>query len=516
MRQDRRLYATLCILPLVFLGLEALLSFKAGPFWLWFHVDPNYFYLLNGLMLAVGETPADVFHPGTPVHVLVALLLRVLHPLASADDLQRLVLSEPEYYLSIASKLVVSLNATALVFLGLSAHRTFGRLLPALAAQTAPFSTMFVMKQVYHVKPESFLLLAASLMGIALFEAIRREGSSPKVAPFAWVAGFGVASKLLFAPVALAPLFVLGSRKLALRYVLASLAVFLLCLLPAVGNWDVSVAYFSRMATNSGAYGGGEATVIDWAAYPANLAKVFAGKPIFDGMLLLSLLALLARWKKGLSRTLSWRALEGIVLAEVAMALLVAKHPIAYYMVAAVSLVGIQAALLIVLSEELVGQRRWWRLAMAVVLLVLGLSRIGAYDKDTAELADWQAKARGLDMARYEACTQVFFDFASSPTYALYMGDMMTRWRWAVRLAAMYPAPNQVFMNFFTKEPRRWGEKIDLQAEFAKRPCVALRGAWDGAMKSYLSSLAPDTKIEGQCMAGQEFLLTSGIEAKCN
>ncbi len=517
-REHWPLFVKLGLLPLLFLALESWLRAQAGPFWIWFHVDPNYFYLLNGLMLAVGETPADVFHPGTPVHVLVALILRVAHPLATSEELANLVLSYPEHYLAIASRAMISLNAAALLVLGLSAYRAFGRFLPALAAQTAPFATMFVMKQAYHVKPEPFLLLAASLMGCFLFEFIRHQETDRKSFSiyFGIVAGFGAASKLLFAPIALAPLFVLATRQRIGLYVLAAAAAFLICLLPAAGNWDVSAAYFARMIQGSGSYGGGAATFVDWAAYPGNLAKVFAGKPVFLALLVLSLLALVFRWRLGVARSTSWRALEGIVAAQVAMALLVAKHPIAYYMVAAVSLIGVQAALLIVLGEELTGARRWWRPAMAGLLIALGISRIGAIYKDATELADWRDKAQSLDMQAYDSCTQVYFDFATSPTYALYMGDMMAKWRWAERLARMYPASNQVFMNFFTGDPRRWGERIDLQAEIAKRPCLVLRGAWDGAMKSYLSKLAPDAKITGQCQAGQEFLLTVGIEAKCS
>ncbi|MDK9721521.1 MAG: glycosyltransferase 87 family protein [Rhodospirillales bacterium] len=508
---------TLAALPLALFNLEMLLRHQGGAFWIWHLVDPSYFYLLNGLMLAVGETPADVFHPGTPVHVLVAAVLRLFHPFLSADDLALAVLAEPEKYLKRISFFIMLLNAGALYFLGRSALRTFGRLLPAMAAQAAPFATMFVLKHSYQVKPEPFLLLAASLMGLCLFEAMRKPTNMLGRLPIAFglVAGFGAASKLLFAPIALTPLFLLATRRNIALYAAAAAAAFLVCLLPAAGNWDVSLAYFTRMAAGSGSYGGGPATFIDWSSYPSNLAKVFAGKPIFVALLLLSLAALAWRWKRRMSRGNAWKALEGIVLAELAMALLVAKHPIAYYMLAAVSLIGVQAALLIVLGEELLGKRNWWQPAMIALLCVIGLSRLSAFLSDIGELNVRKRQALAVDMKSYEACTQVYFDFASNPAYALYMGDMMAGWRWSEKLAAMYPAPNMVFMNFFTGDPRRWGEKIDLQAEFAKRPCAVLRGAWDYNMKTALARFAPDFKLESQCQAGQEFLFASGLEAKC-
>ncbi|TAN54842.1 MAG: hypothetical protein EPN26_06285 [Rhodospirillales bacterium] len=510
-------FVTLGALPMAFMLFSIIFRFHSGSFWIWHHIDPSYFYLFNGLMLGMGETPADVFHPGTPVQMLAALILRIGHPFATGDELARLVLADPEPFLKKISTSIILMNVVALFMLGRSAWRAFGRLLPALAAQTSPFVSMFVIKHAYHVKPEPFLLLAATLLGALLFEAIRRQESARSCLPvgFGAVVGFGMASKLLFAPLALVPLFVLATRKAVGVYLVAVLAFFLIFLLPAIGNWDVSASYFARMAMGSGAYGAGEATVADWASYPGNLMKVFAGKLIFDIVLLLSLAALATRWKRGLERTLSWRALEGLVLAQLVMALLVAKHPIAHYMVAAVSVTGIQAALLLILGEDLFGRPAWWRPACVVVLILVGMSRVTSFLTDDSERMDWRRKAMALGMTPYESCTQVFFDFASEPSYALFMGDMMTNWRFAPLLAELYPAKNQVFMNFHTGEPRRWNQKVDLQAEINQRPCTVLRGAWDDAMKSYLAGLAPDAKISSQCEAGQEKLITIGVEAKC-
>lgn len=509
---------TLVLLPLLFATALFTLRQHAGPFWMWFHIDPSYFYLENGLMLASGESPADVFHPGTPVHVLVALVLRLTHPLASAEDLQRLVLSAPEIYLSQASNAMIALNAFLLLLLGRAVYALGHGLLPALAAQTAPFTATVILKQAYHVKPEPFLLLAVLAMSCLLAMAARDDDTptTRQAVLFGLVAGFGTASKLLFAPMAIVPVFLLVKKPKALGvYVLSAAVFFLLFLSPAAANWHISVAYFARMAAGSGAYGGGPATFVDWAAYPANLLKVFAGKPVFDVVLLLSLAALALRWKLRRERTPIWRGLEGITAAQILGVLMVAKHPIAYYMLAAMAFSGMALALLILLAINAFPQSPWPRRVALALLVLLAASRTPPFFKDDAELMDWRDKALALDMRPYEACTRIYFDFASDPVYALYMGDMMTRWRWAGLLAELYPAPNAVFMNFFTGDPRRWSEKIDLEAEAAKRPCLVMRGAWDGAMKSYFAKLAPSSKIDSECKSGQEYLLASGIEAKC-
>jgi hypothetical protein len=510
-------FVLIALLPLLFVCAEFLLRHHAGPFWHWLHIDPSYFYLLNGLTLSVGETPSDIFHPGTPVHILVAVLLRMVHPFASTGEMAQSVLADPEFFLSLASTAIILLNALALFWLGRTAHRASGALLPALAAQASPFFTMFVLKQAYHVKPEPFLILGASLMGCFLFKAIscEKEGMQPSPVGFGLVSGFGMASKLLFLPIAAAPVFVLASRRKLIVYGALALLAFLAFLLPAAARWHVAVEYFSRMFLGTGAYGSGAATVVDWKSYPSDVIKVFAGKLVFDIFLAMSLAAILARFLRKLPRTIVWRALEGVCLAQLAMVLLVAKHPIAYYMVAAVSLTGIQAGLLLMASETLFQNKRWPRLAFACLLLVLAAGRVPSFLKDDAELADWWRQAQTLDMRPYESCTHVYFDFAADPLYALYMGDMMAGWRWGETLGRMYPAEDAVFMNFFTGDPRRWNERIDFPSEFAKRPCVVLRGGWQDAMLSYLQTLAPGAVLAGRCQAGKESLLTIGIEARC-
>lgn len=50
-----------------------------GPFWLGTNFDPAYTYLLNSLRLAGLQPPKHVDHPGTTVHSVGAVLLRLVH-----------------------------------------------------------------------------------------------------------------------------------------------------------------------------------------------------------------------------------------------------------------------------------------------------------------------------------------------------------------------------------------------------------------------------------------------------
>jgi hypothetical protein len=502
-------------LPLAFLVVTLIFRYHALPFWLWFNVDPSYFYLLNGLTIANGETPADVFHPGTPVQSLMALIIRLLHPLAAATDINALVLADPERHLKIASTVIVWLDGLALYLLGLAAFAAFGSLLPALVAQTAPFATLFLVKHAYQVKPEPLLLLAATLMAALLLMA-GRQGVAAKplryTLGFAACAGLGVAAKLHFLPIALAPLFLLARPRRIVLYGIAAFGFFLVFVAPALGNWSVSVAYFAKMAAGTGAYGGGEAGFVAWSRYPANLAKVFAGKPVFDIVLLLALGALVwqaRRVRRGIDRwTPAWAALAGLTLAQLAQALLVAKYPIAYYMIPAVALTGAQAALVLVLGERLSGWWPHWRTAWIVLLVAVAGLRILSFVQDTAERSAWKLHARAIDMRPYAACAKVYYDFASSPSYALFMGDMMAGWRWGAALKAQTKSDDEYFMNFFTGHLRRWDERAELAAIVARYPCVVFRGVWHQEMRNEIGKLPGNRQPDAACGQGeQEHLL---------
>ncbi|MBI4969300.1 MAG: hypothetical protein HZC25_14380 [Rhodospirillales bacterium] len=502
-------------LPLAFLVLTLIFRYHALPFWLWFNVDPSYFYLLNGLTILNGETPADVFHPGTPVQSLVALVIGLSHPFTAGAGINALVLADPERYLKIASTVIVWLDGAALYLLGLAAFAAFGSLLPALVAQTAPFATLFLIKHAYQVKPEPLLLLAATLMA-ALMLAAARQGIAAKpkryTLGFAACAGLGIAAKLHFLPIALAPLFLLARPRWVALYGVAVVGFFLIFVAPALANWSVSVAYFAKMAVGSGAYGSGEASFVAWSKYPANLAKVFAGKPVFDVVLLLALGALvwqMRRVRRGIDRwTPAWAALAGLTLAQIAQALLVAKYPIAYYMIPAVALTGAQAALVLVLGERLSGWWPHWRQTWIVLLVAVAGLRILSFIQDLSERADWKRNARAIDMQSYAACAKVYFDFASNPSYALFMGDMMAGWRWGSALKAQAKSADEYFMNFFTGHLKRWDERVELADVVARYPCVVFRGVWQREMRNEIGKLAGNRQPDAACgRPEQEYLL---------
>src|SRR6476646_430590 len=79
----RKVFVAPLLLTLTFLLIRTL----SGPFYLGTNYDPDYAYLFNALNLAVFHPPRHIDHPGTPVQVVGALVLRAQHPVASNVEL---------------------------------------------------------------------------------------------------------------------------------------------------------------------------------------------------------------------------------------------------------------------------------------------------------------------------------------------------------------------------------------------------------------------------------------------
>ena len=91
-RADRLL---LLVLPGCFMVAAFWVRAQGGPAWLWFNLDPDYYYLLDALNVLNLTTPGHVYHPGTTVDWLGALILKVAYLGAGAENIITAVLNDP-------------------------------------------------------------------------------------------------------------------------------------------------------------------------------------------------------------------------------------------------------------------------------------------------------------------------------------------------------------------------------------------------------------------------------------
>ncbi len=521
-KSGKAAFAALFVLPVVFVAASLALRQAGGAFWEWHVSDPSYFYLFDALHIAMLQPPGQSFHPGTPVQLLGGLALRLANPFASGAEIAARVFADPEAHLRLLSNVLIGIDAGALLIAGLVARAFAGNLALALFVQAGPFLSMVILKNAYHVKPESLLIAVALMLTVLVLAAGRasaRDGDASRLAvAFGVLAGFGVATKLTAAPLFLLPVFLLGGWRGIAVYAACAATAFAVFTLPAWPNFAKVFEFTLATLLRSGAYGGGSSFVIDLAAYPRDVIGV-ASRPIVHLQLLFGAAALaIAAWRKrrGLAVPgFELRALAGLALAILVQVLAVAKQPTANYMVPAY----MQMPLAVVLFYRFVAglglgdSRVRGRAAGATALALAAVVAVQpfAVRRQYVELVHKRAEAGKVDNGRFAACARIYFFPSSSPSFALFLGDWWTGGREGAAVARLVGA-NEYWFEQNTMELRDANGPRDLGRILAESPCVFLRGGHPGPIGKFLARHAPGVRFERACSTGEETVWTWGVD----
>lgn len=508
----------LWVLPLTFTALLFVMRGASLPFWQVFNLDPTYYYLLNGLRLIEGLAPTDMSHPGVPVQVFVALVLKAMHLGQSAEAIVDAVLADPERHLMAVTDYLYPLVGLSLLVLGRAVLGATGSLGAALLAQSTPFLSRLIPKMGIHPKPEPFLIIAVALLAALCFAIVRANKAEDRHAiGLGLVMGFGIACKIHFVALGLLPLLLLDRRRLIL-YGLASAAALLVFVAPALPSFDIWLGWMKRIVLGSGAYGGGAPTVIDPGRYPRAVLKLFGSKPILIATTAGALYCLGAyfrlRRRSLIPADPMARLLAGILLAQLATILLIAKQPAPHYMVPVLMLCGPALAGLWVMSKVWAAPL-WHRRVWAALGLVLLVVQADAMRRQNAELAGWSQDTMAFDMGRFEACAKIHFDAASSPSFALHRGDMNAQGRYGAKLAALMPADDYSWSIFdhtwWNRGLRQWGQPLSLSEVLSAYPCAVFRGSQAHALPEAIGREIPGGVVfDDRCEVGEETLFISG------
>lgn len=511
-------------LPVVFLIVSLVMRHHAGPFWLWSNLDPDYWYLIDSLNLVNGDWPKHIAHPGTTLHAIGALMIKVMHPFATSEEINQQVLTNPEAYLTLISRGLILLNTLALTVVGLVGYRVFGELTPALLLQTGPFLSKLIFKWTLHVSPEPLLVTTVIALAIVTLLALR-EGQLDNhrtryAIAFAIIAGFGIATKVTSAGMSLLPLFLLGNVRSIILYSVAIAASIILFSLPAAGSYGMIIDRLTMISTASGFHGTGEQTFINLSTYPRDLIRV-SSRPMFFIVLFLGLGLCISLWRKYRRKARPYpavgRALAGLCLAYVAQALLVAKHPAGHYMIPALTMSALGLALIYQVSKELLlpdgaGQKRL-RIGFAVLLLVLVGAQANSLVRLDGQFQQRTANAAAIDDSPYEHCARIYFWPASHPLYALFMGSWNAKYSFDEALDALYPDKS---IMYYTNDGELHGLKrliqpTDLPSQY---PCIYARGERpDGSLKILEDAFA-SFAVKNRCQLGDEAAFTWGIDCQ--
>lgn len=508
--------------PMIYLAAAFYLRSVAGPFWHWNLLDPSYFYLLDGLNLLAGRPPGHVAHPGVTVSSLGAVWLRLQEAGGGNGEFVRHVLSNPEIYLHQLSTIYIIANALALGLLGYVACRAFGAVIPAVTCQLAPFMSTIILKHAIMPKPEAMLVMVTLALMSLLLLATRGPASGRLAAGFGLVAGFGLATKVTAAPIFLIPLFVLADRRAVVIYVAVAVAAAAAFFLPAAGALDAFASWLVKVIKGAGPHGSGPQTVIDWAGYPAAVAKVLK-RPALKAPLAFAALSLaIAAWRSrrgALGDIREYRCLAGITVAQAVHVLLVAKQPTAFYLIPSYML----SSLSVLFSIRLLWSLRpaTWRPPVSGGLLAClviagfaigqggGLYRLAGYFAATA------AQTRAVDSQDFRHCARIFIYSASAPVFALFLADRVTGFHHAKELAALYPGKNYWIDDWTDQSDyalRDWNGVHKFADVRDAAQCLFFRGNRPNGIRNFINRTAPDLAYDAKCTVGVETIATVNVD----
>ena len=256
------------------------------------------------------------------------------------------MLTDPEYFVDAMRRLLVALAALACVGQGRAALRLTGSLLCALAAQAAPLASAWVVPAAVLAMPEALILAVGFAVSALILRSMLRspERPSPRDAVLiGLVVGVAIATKVLYASLALLALIWLPRARLRLIYAVAVAAGFIAGVAPLWPRVPEVAAWMYEALVHTGAWGAGPSGVVALQTYPAALASVLRGEPLIHGITVLTAIAAAVGGSRdpagGSTRRCAWAFVATATLAV----LLAAKQSaiVTYYHMPAVSLAGL-------------------------------------------------------------------------------------------------------------------------------------------------------------------------------
>jgi hypothetical protein len=241
-------------------------------------LDPVYAYLMNGLTFALGSNDiGHIDHPGTPLQLLVALLIRFLYIFGQSHDLATDVLTHPESYLHFISIVLIAFNCLALWLVGVAANRFIKNRSLAVIVQLAPLLVFQVVNFMPIVACETVVVFSslAIVSGLLLHEMPEERKGFWLV----WIAFFSalmVATKISTAVMLILPFLFFANNMQRIKFTFLILILAILFVLPVWEKLSNLTGFLAKMATHTGQYGSGEAKWFDATIYLRSLGQMIA------------------------------------------------------------------------------------------------------------------------------------------------------------------------------------------------------------------------------------------------
>jgi hypothetical protein len=457
----------------------------SGPYWLSGNLDPTYTYLMNSLNVATMHRPYYTDHPGTPVDLVGAVVIRAINPGSDRATIASSVLSDPEKYIAAINLVLVIICAVSLFVAGYVAQAVFKGLFPPLLIQASPFVSSTTLYGLRLIWPELLMIpLSVVLVAVVLW-MLRPKAPEPSLRYsilLGLIVGFGVAAKVDYVPVALLAVVVLPSWRQRIIFSVTTGLAFTLAIVPILtpALLRQMLGFLFNTATHTGMYGSGAPGFIEPHRYLASAVELVKGDALFFTIVLISMAALALKSRLPALSGTRYRALLGVTAAQVLQLLMVAKHPSSRFLIPSLALVGLNLALL---AEVFGGTlraryRHAAALAACLIIVVVQAWAIRNLFRGLRDNVQFQSEAYATASRRFASVPMVSYYVTSSPYYALSVGSGTSGNLFATTLEQLYP--NHFFYNPWTGMFSTFAGPVELDEIAKAGDWFILRGcSWD-------------------------------------
>jgi len=434
-----------------------------NPTFVYAYGDPDYGYLFNALLIADGQSPWHIDHPGTPVQLLGAFLMLLRYWLMGTES----SLSSDFFAHSLLYHRTMVLFAFggffwSQWFCGWRLIRQKVSVPIALLAQATPFFFFDTVEYFPHWSPETWIA-SFSLLLIPVLWAPELKESSKQAANRAIAVGALIAVilslKLYSLPLVLLIFVLPGFREwliaaAALLFTFLNLTAVIWLEYPRMFRWLL------QLATHQGNYGTGPQGMPGPLQWIANAAFLYKEELYGLLILLAAAIPVFALWARRKDRS---RLGPELLAALFMLALALRHNPVPRYLIPLTAPLGVfflRATLLPLLP----------RLAFALA----GLMLVGAHFPRNLqrvvmgrlEIHNQAIALQDELSAKYEDCALLFLDAAPVEPFTLFSGHLATR------LATYQEQLNEHFPRFFFPSVgnsyRNYSHLLWTKAEFEK------------------------------------------------
>lgn len=416
-----------------------------------FRDDPDYGPLLNALNLLNFHASGIMEHPGTPVHIVGAVVLGVSWllrlPFVGAVSPTHDILANPEFYLRCINGAFAFMSAAATYFLGWRLWQATGSVRVAFVGQATVLLALPNLVTLPHVTQETLLISLATLLMALVVPVVFSARSFDATKRYAWaigaVAGVCVATKLHALPL-IGSVWFLRDRHLRQAALGAATVAFVIATLPGLPLYPRMAYYFLQLLIHTGHHGSGGFGIFPARTDLDNLTTLVHPGAVVFLTFAASAVLLAVRVGERAAAECDFRRLFLVSAAMIAAQIgLVTKFPNFYYLVPSCAVACLVMAGVTQMALLQRGPARIYAQTALVVTLVLLLGDTtaqaeGAYDLSAAYGRDNRRLNAVADTLRSNGCLGISYYESPAQDYKLFFGMIRNDW-YRQALSRLYP-----------------------------------------------------------------------------